>query len=227
MTRVYIIRHCEASGNKDRTFQGHLDGIPSENGRAQLEKLAERMKSVPLDAIYASTLTRAVETAEAVNINFGYTVKKLDNLREINGGVWEGKRWADLPELYPEDSYFWSIEPWKFHPENGEAMVSVYERIYNAVLDIVHENRGKTIAIVSHGCAIRNLMCRVKGLPIEQLNDIEWCDNTAVSVIDFDDNDVPTLVVEGDSSHLSDELSTLNRQSWWKKENRNKLVFDD
>ncbi len=227
MTRIYIIRHCEAAGNKDRTFQGHIDGLPSENGRAQLKRLSERMKDYPLDAIYSSTLSRARETAEAVNLHFGYSITQREDLMEINGGVWEGKRWADFPTLYPEDSYHWSLEPWKFHPENGEAMTEVYERIYTAVLSIVRENRGRHVAVVSHGCAIRNLMCRVKGLPIESLNDVEWCDNTALSIIDFDDNDNPTLILEGDSAHLSDELSTLNRQSWWKKENRDKLVYDD
>ncbi len=227
MTRIYVIRHCEASGNKNRTFQGHIDGLPSENGRAQLERLAERMKDIPLDAIYSSTLTRAYETAEAVNRHFGYSIIKREDLMEINGGVWEGKRWADFPTMYPEDSHNWSLEPWKFHPENGEAMTDVYKRIYSAILDIASENRGKTVAVVSHGCVIRNLMCAVKGLPIESLNDIEWCDNTAVSIIDIDDENNTSLVLEGDSSHLSDELSTLNRQSWWKKENRDKLVYDD
>lgn len=227
MTRIYVIRHCEAAGNKNRTFQGHLDGLPSENGYAQLEKLSERMKDEPLDAIYSSTLSRSLKTAEAVNLHFGYPITQREDLMEINGGVWEGKRWADFPTLYPEDSYNWSLAPWKFHPENGEAMTEVYKRIYNAILGIVRENRGKTVAVVSHGCAIRNLMCRVKGLPIESLNDVEWCDNTAVSIIDFDDNDSPTLVLEGDSSHLSGELSTLSKQSWWKKENRDKLVYDD
>lgn len=227
MTRIFVIRHCEAAGNKDRTFQGHTDGPPTENGWAQLERLAERMKNEPIDAIYSSPLIRARETAEAVNRNFGYTVNIRKDLIEINGGVWEGKRWADLPTLYPEASHNWSLEPYKFHPENGEAMADVYERIYNAVLSVAKENKGRNVAVVSHGCAIRNLICKVKGMPIEQLNDVEWCDNTAVYIIDFDENDNPSLVLEGDSSHLSDELSTLNRQSWWKKENRNKLVYDD
>ncbi len=227
MTRIYLIRHCEASGNKDRTFQGHSDGLPTDNGRAQLESLSARMKDIPLDAIYSSPLTRARETAEAVNRHFNYTITQRNDLMEINGGVWEGKKWSELPSLYPEDSHNWSLEPWNFHPENGESMTEVFIRIYNAVLSVVKENRGKTVAVVSHGCAIRTLMCAVKGMPIEMLNDVEWCDNTAVSIIDYDDNDKPTLILEGDSSHLSDDLSTLRHQSWWKKENRDKMIYDD
>lgn len=63
-------------------------------------------------------------------------------------------------------------------------------------------------------------------LAIEKLNDVQWCDNTAVSVIEFDENRQGKLVLENDNSHLSQSLSTLAGQVWWRKEYREKMIFE-
>lgn len=67
LTTIYLVRHCEAMGNINRIFQGHTDEEISDNGRLQLEKLAERFRDIHLDALYSSPLKRAYRTAEAVN----------------------------------------------------------------------------------------------------------------------------------------------------------------
>ena len=168
---------------------------------------------------------RTMKTAEAVN-HGNLPIITDAGLKEINGGVWEGTPYARLPDLYPESARDWNIAPWNFNPENGESMRSVYERIYGTVLRIVSENEGKTIAIASHGCAIRNLFCRLNGMPIESLNEIIWCDNTGVSLVEFDCDMNPKIHFQFDISHLDEDLSTLGKQVWWKKENRENLVFE-
>ena len=225
-TKIIAVRHCEAVGNSERIFCGRLDSDITENGMLQLESLAERMKNVHIDAIYSSPLKRAVKTAEAINKYHNLKINTENDLMEINGGVWEGKKWASFPKLYPQDSYNWNIRPCDFAPENGESMRELYDRIWKAVLLIAEKNRGRTVCAVSHGCAIRNLICRAKNWEIERLNEIEWCDNTAVNVIEFDENMNPKLTTENDSSHISSEISTFAKQSWWKKENRDKLIFE-
>ena len=109
----------------------------------------------------------------------------------------------------------------------GEPMRHVYERMKCAVLEIVEKNQGKQICITSHGCAIRNFLCWAMGKPIEQINEVDWCDNTAVSIIDFDDAFEPTVVLANDASHLSGETSTFSKQTWWKPENRIKTEWDE
>jgi probable phosphoglycerate mutase len=74
--------------------------------------------------------------------------------------------------------------------------------------------------VASHGCSIRNFLCRASGNPIERLNETDWCDNTAISIIDFDEHLQPTIVLMNDASHLPDETSTFAGQKWWKPENR-------
>ena len=226
MTRILLIRHCEAEGNIKRLFQGHTDADISENGERQLLRLAERCKNLPMDFLYSSPLIRARKTARAAGSHLGLPLKIDPGLIEINGGVWEGKPWSCFPKLYPEQARRWNLSPWEFHPEGGESMRALYERIWNAVTDLVRAHAGSTLGIVSHGCAIRNFLCRAHGYPIEALNEISWSDNTGLSIIDFDPALRPTIVLENDASHLSDELSTLGKQTWWRPESRASMIFE-
>lgn len=215
MTRIYLIRHCEAEGNIKRIFHGHYDSDISENGRRQLEQLSERCRSLHFDAVYSSPLLRAYKTAEAANKYHGLPIQTLDGLKEINGGHWECEPFDDLPKKFADEHYAWEEEPWRFAPEGGEPMCALNDRIWSTVLDIVRENPGKNICVVSHGCAIRNFICRASGLPLERLNDIDWVDNTSVSIVDFDEELSPTVVVQSDISHLDETTHTISKQDWW------------
>ena len=214
-TTLYLVRHCEAMGNIRRIFQGHTDEEISENGRCQLLRLTERFRNVSLDAVYSSPLRRAMRTAEAINGGHALEIVQDRRLIEINGGVWEGKPWKALPVLCPVQSYKWNRTPWDFHPRKGEAMREVYARMEAVLSDIAAAHSGGTEAVASHGCAIRNALCWAKGWPIERLNEVGWCDNTGVSVLRFEDGRVE-LLLENDNSHLSEELSTFAKQTWWK-----------
>lgn len=218
MTRILLIRHCEAFGNTQGVFQGHTDCEISGNGKTQLELLGLRCRNMPIDAIYSSPLKRAYETARAVNRYHSLPIQLDPRLIEINGGVWEGMSWGDLPRIYPEETEIWNKRPYEFAPQGGEPMRMVYSRMWESVTDIVRNNRDKTVCVTSHGCAIRNFLCRAAGKPIEQLNEIDWCDNTALSIIDFDEELHSHVVLMNDASHLTPETSVFMHQTWWKLE---------
>ena len=220
MTRITLIRHCEAQGNYQRLFQGHTDAPVSDNGRIQLDLLAVRCRNMKFDALYSSPLTRALETAKAVNRYHHLPIQIREGLMEINGGRWEGMPWADIPNLYPEESDKWNYEPYDFCPQGGESMRHVCDRMWNTITGIVRENPGKEVCVVSHGCAIRAFLCRAKGLPLEKLNEVDWCDNTALSVIEFASPEQSKVILENDASHLTEEVSSFLKQDWWKPEKR-------
>lgn len=206
MTDLYLIRHCEAIGNRDRTFQGVSDCDITELGAKQLEHLAERFKNIKPDAIYSSPLKRAYLTAKAANKYHGLPIIKVDGLIEIDGGEIEGISWVDFPVTRPEIEYAWSFEPHNFHPKGGESMRSVYVRSWEAVRKIISENDGKTVFIASHGCTIRNIICNALGRPIEELNTVNWADNTGVFHLRFKNADeLPQILTFNDISHLPKE----------------------
>lgn len=226
MTRLYIVRHCEARGNVVRIFHGVTDSKISERGKKQLKYLAERFKDIKIDKLYSSPLERTRKTAEAVNKYHNLPVIIREDIIEINGGCIEGLPWKLLPVLYPEQAKNWNLEPHNFAPKGGESMRQLNQRIWEAMNQIVEESRGQTVAVVTHGCAIRNFLCRVMGYPIERLVEVEWCDNTGVSMVEVDDSNNFSIEFINDITHLPAELSTFAHQNWWKKENIESLSFD-
>ncbi|MBQ5765643.1 MAG: histidine phosphatase family protein [Clostridia bacterium] len=205
MTDLYIVRHCEAVGNRDRTFQGVSDCDITELGQKQLDHLAERFKDIKIDTVYSSPLKRAYLTAAAANKYHNLPIEKMDDLIEIDGGEIEGICWVDFPETRPELEYAWSMEPHNFHPKGGESMRSVYTRSWRAVKEIVAKNSGKTALLASHGCTIRNIICNALGRPVEQLNTVNWADNTGVFLLRFDGDKLPEILIFNDVSHLPED----------------------
>lgn len=216
MTRLYLVRHCEAEGNIKHVFQGSYDADISENGKEQLARLKERFRGVQFDTIYSSPLKRAFKTAQAIDSFLKKKIICVDGLREINGGHWEGKNFGLLPELYPDEYEAWANEPWNFSPKGGESMRHIYDRIWNTIISIMKENEGKTVVIASHGCAIRNFICRAKGLPLERMCEVNWLENTSVSTFEFDKALNPIIIGLDDYSHLDNKTYTLQKQTWWR-----------
>ena len=213
---LYLIRHCEADGNLNRIFHGHYDSDITENGRRQLEKLSARFAGIHLDYIFSSPLRRALKTAGAVEKGKNLKINVCPGLAEINGGSLENRPWKDFPVLSEREAYNWVHFPAKVKMPQGETMRELYDRIWNAVLKIVNSQKeGKVIAVVSHGCAIRAFLCRALGYGIDRLNDVGWCDNTAVSKITFDSGKC-SVIYFNDASHLDSRLSTIETQNWFK-----------
>ena len=205
MTYIYLIRHCEAVGNLKRVFQGSTDCDISETGAKQLEFLKERFKNIKLDAIYSSPLIRARKTAEAVVCGKGLEIITRQNLTELSGGVVEGRPFQEAFNSIPGLADTWNNHPQDFAPEGGEAMRHAYVRNYDEITDLVNQNRGKTIAVTSHGGVLRCLMCRVLYGDITRLCDVPWCENTAVTLLKIDDDNKINVEFFNDHSHVPPE----------------------
>ena len=211
MTKIYVVRHCEALGNVNRVFQGTIDLDISDLGAKQLEFLQKRFKNTELDKVYSSPLTRAYKTALAIRGEKDIPVLKREGLRELDGGVIEGRPLAETFTNNPDLADAWDNHPQDFAPQNGEKMTDAYERIFNEIKEIAIENFGKSVAVASHGGVIRCLSCRLLYGSIERLKDTPWCENTGVCLIEFDDDMNPAFSYLSDISHLPEEY--VNKKS--------------
>ena len=206
MTTVYFIRHCEAQGNVQRIFQGSTDLDITEMGAVQLQFLAARFLEVPLDAVYASPLRRAYKTGLAVAQAKGLSVQAEDGLREFDGGVFEGKLFAQTFQQHPDLAEIWENHPQDFVPENGEPMRDAYDRICTCVKKIVAQNPGKTLAVATHGGVIRCLMAYLQYGDITHLAEIPWSENTAIAKVEFAADGTHRVCSFNDRRHLPDEF---------------------
>ncbi len=189
-----------------RIFQGTTDTDISELGAKQLEYLKERFKNIEFDKVYSSPLLRAVKTAEAVIGNRNMKIEKIRGLIELNGGIVEGKPFKEAFNNIPGLVDTWNNHPQDFAPQYGEPMRHAYERIYNTLRYIYENNKGKTVVCTTHGGVTRCLLCRLLKGNIEELKNIPWSENTAVSLLEIDDNFNINVVFYNDASHLPAEL---------------------
>lgn len=206
MTKIYFVRHCEAMGNVKRLFQGSIDLDISELGAKQLGYLKNRFTDIQLDKIYSSPLTRAVKTACAVKGDKPIEIELCNGLTELNGGMVEGKPFAEIFNAIPNLADAWDNHPEDFAPIGGETMREAYERIWETLQEIVAANEGKTVACVTHGGVTRCLLCRLLKNDIHELKNIPWSDNTAVTLIEVDYNNNYTVSFYNDSTHLPPEF---------------------
>lgn len=212
VTRVYVVRHCETNGNATKIFQGHINLDINALGKRQLEALSKRFESIHLDLVFASPLLRTQKTAKAIVGNRNIPIITEEGLIELNGGVYEAKSFPQISEEYSDFPDIWSNRPWDFAPENGEKMTDAYERIWNTVKRIAEENRGKDIALASHGGVIRCLLCKIFKDDIMKLAEIPFGYNTAVNLLEFDDKMNVNVIYFNDSSHLTPELKNINAE---------------
>ena len=226
MTRLYLIRHAEAEGNLYRLAQGHYDSLVTERGYRQIAALRRRFADIPIDAVYASDLFRTRTTARAIYEAKGLPLYTDPALREIGIGTWENRPWQELGMQYPELMFAFNHDVEKWRVEGSETMADVLGRFLPALERIALENSGKTVAVFSHGMALRLVLGKLQGLTAEEINGTPHADNTAVSLVEYEDGGF-RVVFRDDNSHLTEAgLSTLARQSWWKnKRGREENVY--
>lgn len=213
-TRLIFVRHAQAEGNMLREFHGWTDSEITDMGHKQAQRVAERLQEEPIDVLYSSSMKRTLQTAQYIADRKQLPIIRTDKLKEINGGDWEGTKFEQLSTLWPIEHDTWENKPHLHQMPNGESMEEFRERLLQEVDAIIAANRGKTICIVTHGTAIKALMCHFHVCPLEHMVNIPWYDNTSVTIIDHEDGHFK-VIKEGDASHLGRELSTLQNQDWW------------
>lgn len=166
-TRIVAVRHGETAWNVATRIQGQLDIGLNDTGRAQARRVALALAGEGLDAVYASDLRRAADTARAVCERLGLPLRTEASLRERGFGIFQGLTWAEVKQHHPEASRRWRQREAAFGPPGGETLAAFVERAVEAVAAIAARHRGQHIAIVTHGGVLDALYRAASRIPIE------------------------------------------------------------
>ncbi len=150
-TRIIAIRHGETTWNVDARIQGHLDVPLNDTGRRQAALLAQALADEPIAAIYASDLSRAWETAQCLARALEVDVTSEKGLRERCFGDFEGKTFAEVEMLLPEQAMRWRKRDPEFAPPGGESLLNLRGRVIEAAERLAADHPGELIALVGHG----------------------------------------------------------------------------
>ena len=201
MTRIFLIRHGETEWNASGRLQGNSNVQLSMVGLHQARLLAMHAPFHTVDAIYSSDLIRAKATADVLAARFNLKVQQVPELREASFGDWEGQSIKTLAEESPDDFEKFFTAPELCKPPHGETFAACQTRVVNAVRKVIAENEDKNrVIIVSHGAAIRLLLCAALGMPIHKMWAIAQF-NMALNVLRVDDGSI-TVEMMNSTMHL-------------------------
>jgi 2,3-bisphosphoglycerate-dependent phosphoglycerate mutase len=150
-TRIVAIRHGETAWNADARIQGHIDIALNDKGRWQAQQLAAALAHERIDAIYASDLSRAFETAQAVAQQQNKIVNVEPLLRERHFGDFQGRIFTDVEQEMPEQAARWRRRDPDFIPEGGESLRLFYARCVLTAKRLAAAHPGQLVALVAHG----------------------------------------------------------------------------
>lgn len=202
-TRIIAIRHGETTWNVDTRIQGQLNIPLNDTGRRQAERMALALSGDPITAIYASDLARAWETAQYLGRALSVDVTREEGLRERGFGEFEGKTYAEIEALLPEQSLRWRKRDPEFAPPGGESLLTLRSRVVAAAERLAARHPGELIALVGHGGVMDVLYRAATRLDIQAPR--TWTlGNAAINRLLWTPEGF-TLVGWADTQHLDDE----------------------
>jgi probable phosphoglycerate mutase len=184
-TTILLVRHGETDWNRDRRIQGQTDTPLNDLGREQAQALAAELADERVDAVYASDLSRARETAEILAERLDLPVVVDPGLRERNFGTWEGLTIPELEERWPGAWATWR-DGGHVDWDGGEGHAELAERVRGAVGRLAAAHPGDRLLLVAHGGPLRILLMDAEGLPYpdarRQFGGIANCDLSRIAV---------------------------------------------
>jgi broad specificity phosphatase PhoE len=158
--RLYLIRHAESTANVEKKLNTALPGPPLTNlGREQAEAMADRLRTEPITAVYASHATRARQTAAPLADALATELQLLDGVHEIGVGELEDRTDRAAIDAYAEVVHPWTLGDLSGGMPGGETGQQVRDRFVGAITELraKHEpaDPDGIVAVVSHGGVIR------------------------------------------------------------------------
>ena len=220
-TRIFLIRHGATTLTAEDRFAGATEVPLSESGREQVRRLAERLSSGAITAVYASPMGRTLETARILAEPHRLEVQTRDGLREISHGRWEQMTRREVEERFPDEAAAWETDPYTFAPVGGESGLAVTARALPVLMEIIRANPGGNVLVVSHKATIRLLLSSLLGFDPRRYRDNLDQSPAALNIVDFKDAVHARLSLFNDTSHYEKAglaipaVPTARLSKWW------------
>ncbi|WP_240689938.1 MSMEG_4193 family putative phosphomutase [Arthrobacter sp. PAMC25564] len=200
-TLLLLVRHGETP-TTGMVLPGRAPGLHlSDRGRAQAERVAERLEGLPVSALYSSPLERACETAEPTAARTGMAVHHDDGLLECDFGDWTGAAIAELAVLPQWQTVQHSPSTFRF--PNGESFTQMQARMVGSLELLCTAHAGGVVVCFSHADPIKASVAHALGTPLDLFQRIVISPGS-VSVLSFlEGQDPAVLMVNSTSEPLS------------------------
>ncbi len=201
---LVLVRHGETDWNKLGRFQGQSEIGLNAMGMAQAKETARAVAEYEHSAIYSSPLPRTMQVAQEISQVSGKPVVGVPDFQELDLGDLDGATGEEMRANWPGVLATWREDPAGVSMPNGESLGQLQERVWNALVEVEKAHgQEDTLIIVSHNFAIRALVCKVLGMPLDNFHRMTLSLGS-ISVVERDRQE-HRLVSYNSTSHLSPE----------------------
>ena len=177
MAHLALVRHGESIWNEKGLWTGWTDIKLNKKGLLEAREAAKLLKDIPFDQAFTSSLIRADETLEQMELALKYESlpeTATTALDERDYGDLTGKNKWDVEKEFGEEQFQAWRRGWDTRPPNGESLKDVYQRVIpyyeKTILPLLEE--GKNVLVVAHGNSLRALVKYLDNLTDTQVEDL-------------------------------------------------------
>jgi len=176
------VRHGETEHNFDRRIQGQSDSQLTPLGRRQCQAVADTLSRFEIDAVIASPLARARDSAQIIAEQLGLEVRSEPRLMEIHAGIFQERRWDDLEQEFPAEWALWRSQDPDYRIPGGESRRDIMLRAALA-FQAIREAGYRGAVVVAHGGSLSAAFKSLLGVPAEHnpfslanasISTVEW-----------------------------------------------------
>lgn len=173
--KIFVTRHGQTDWNAIGKLQGRQDIELNNIGREQAIQTSKKIENEKIDIIITSSLKRAKETAEIINMKFNTIILEDERLIERGYGNFEGVTKSELKEMKKKNPEIDDVCNYtkNISINQMETMQNLCNRIYDFLNEIKLKYAGKNILLVTHGSASIPIKCYFTNYPLEELVDRE------------------------------------------------------
>ena len=208
---MLLTRHGHTTRSEPEQYLGQRVAAPlSERGRADAQRLAERLAGVPLERILTSPLERARDTATILAAGRAVEIEPDDRLAELDYGAWEGLTVDQIEARFPGEFERYERDPSHSRVGGGESGQLVARRLRSFVGDVLDwwssgavATRDRTVLVVGHSSLNRVMLALLMGTPLRDYRRRWESDWASLSVLRWELRaDGPKLLLANDVGHL-------------------------
>ena len=202
MTHFLLVRHGQTEWNRIRRIQGQMDSKLDELGWEQARLVGERLASeTDIAAVYASDLSRAMDTAQAiVDHHPNLQIQPDQRVREIGFGPWEGEMWADFEGQEAEQLKQWRADVTSVTIPGIEPIDDFAKRVRAFIDDMVVKHPEEKILVAAHGGSINMFLSVAMEFPLKNCWRMQAGNTSIAELYIFPEG--PYLVRINDTHHL-------------------------
>lgn len=200
-TVLYIVRHTQTVGNIEKRLTGRHDYEITEEGKKYIKKMEEALQNIKFESAYSSTSGRTIKTIQNLANKNGIKIKQLEELCEMDFGIYDGMKWEDVDKINPEIKKNKKIYHQIIGIPKQETTEQVEKRMKECIIKIAEKNDKKTILICSHGCAIFTFLNSIEYIENPEKREKYSQSNACINELEYENGKFKILKIN-QTSHI-------------------------